>query len=316
MNEPAPTLMLSLVIPAFNEAGNLRELHAQLTKAMSEVCVDYEIIIVDDHSSDQTFSELSGISKNDQRVRGVRLSRNCGSHKAIQCGLRLARGSAALVMAADLQDPPGTISGMMEQWRRGSQIVWAVRSTAQGGAGVGFTSRMYYWLMRHVFGMKEMPGSGADFFLLDRKVIEALKEYRESNASVIGLLMWMGFRQSRIYYEKQPRRAGKSGWTIGKKIKLLVDTVTSFSYLPIRVMSVTGFVVAMSGFVYAFVVLVNFLLGRPSQGWSSLMMVMLVIGGMQMLMLGVLGEYLWRSLDESRRRPLYVVEADTNEHSI
>lgn len=305
--------MISVVIPAYNEAENIRELHRRISEALASALLDAEIIIVDDHSTDGTFDKIYEVKNSDSRVRGVRLSRNSGSHKAILCGLRMAKGSCALVMAADLQDPPGTITEMLKQWEKGSQVVWAVRSSFGGEAGVGLSSRGYYWLMRHVFGMKEMPGSGADFFLLDRRVIDALKTYSESNASVLGLLMWMGFRQSRIYYEKQPRRAGKSGWTLGKKVKLLVDSITSFSYLPIRLMSVTGFIVATIGFTYALVVLVNYLLGRPGEGWSSLMMVLLIVGGMQMLMLGVLGEYLWRALDESRRRPLFLIEADTNQ---
>jgi len=305
--------LLSVVIPAFNEAENIRELYHELSSALDLSGRNWELILVDDHSSDATYSEILSLRKSDARVRGIRLARNSGSHKAILCGLRAAEGVCALVMAADLQDPPGVIQEMLGKWEEGSQIVWAVRSSETGDAGIGFSSRLYYWLMRHVFGAKEMPGTGADFFLLDRRVVETLMDYRESNSSVLGLLMWMGFRQSRIFYTKLPRRAGQSGWTLRKKIRLLMDSITSFSHLPIRIMSVTGFAVSMIGFVYAAAVVVNFLLGRPSQGWSSLMIVLLILGGLQMLMLGILGEYLWRTLDESRRRPLYMIEADTSD---
>lgn len=313
MTDGAPGNLLSVVIPAFNEEENLPALYRELSTALNESVPRWELILVDDHSSDNTFSEILALRKKDERVRGLRLSRNSGSHKAILCGLRSAEGACALVMAADLQDPPGVVRDMLGKWESGSQIVWAVRSSETGEAGIGFNSRLYYWLMRHVFGVREMPGSGADFFLLDRRVIDTLMKYRESNSSVLGLLMWMGFRQARIYYTKQPRRAGRSGWTLRKKIKLLIDSITSFSHLPIRVMSIAGFAVSMVGFIYAFIVVINFLLGRPGQGWSSLMIVLLIVGGLQMLMLGVLGEYVWRTLDESRRRPQYMVEADTRD---
>ena len=152
---------------------------------------------------------------------------------------------------------------------------------------------------------------GADFFLVDRQVAEAFSHFREANVSILALITWMGFRQVVIPYDKEARLHGRSGWDLKKKLKLVVDSVTSFSYLPIRFMSYLGFVVAFLGFVYAGVVILNALHGGLVQGWSSLMVVVLVVGGLQMLMMGMLGEYLWRALDESRRRPRYIVEATT-----
>ena len=169
--------------------------------------------------------------------------------------------------------------------------------------------------MRHVVGLKEMPPTGADFFLLDRQVLDAFLEFKESNVSVLALISWMGFRQETITYDKQARLYGHSGWTLKKKLKLLVDSITSFTYLPIRIMSYVGFLVAFAGFVYAGIVITNALSGHPVEGWSSLMVVILVVGGIQMLMMGVLGEYLWRALDESRRRPRYLIEAMTEVQS-
>ena len=171
--------------------------------------------------------------------------------------------------------------------------------------------------MRNVVGMKEMPATGADFFLLDRTVVDAFSRFNESNASIFALLTWMGFRQATIGYDKEARLHGSSGWTLKKKLKLVVDSVTSFSYVPIRFMSYLGFVVGLAGFLYAG------LRGRrtscagsPVEGWSSLMIVVLLVGGLQMVMMGVLGEYLWRALDESRRRPRYLIEATTSDGSI
>jgi dolichol-phosphate mannosyltransferase len=165
--------------------------------------------------------------------------------------------------------------------------------------------------MRQVVGLKEMPATGADFFLIDRHVVDAVLQFNENNVNLMTLITWMGFRQTSIAYDKQARLHGRSGWDLEKKLKLVVDSVTSFTYLPIRLMSYLGFVVAFAGFVYAGFVIANALAGRPTEGWSSLMVVVLVVGGFQMLMLGVLGEYLWRALDESRRRPRYIIEAST-----
>ncbi len=164
--------------------------------------------------------------------------------------------------------------------------------------------------------MKEMPPTGADFFLLDRAVVDAFCRFSESNASILALITWMGFRQATITYDKAARLHGRSGWSIKKKLKLVVDSVTSFSYVPIRFMSYLGFTVAFAGFVYAGLVILNFLRGAPVQGWSSLMVVVLLVGGLQMVMMGVLGEYLWRALDESRRRPRYIIEATTAEGQV
>lgn len=267
---------------------------------------------MDDHSRDDTFGVVAGIAQQDERVRAIRLARNSGSHTAITCGLRQARGDCAVVLAADLQDPPETLPALLAQWQAGAQVVWAVRARREGesASAVGF-ARLYYLIMRRLVGMQEMPASGADFFLLDRRVLDAFRQFRESNVSILALLTWMGFRQASITYEKQARLHGRSGWSLGKKFKRVVDSVTSFSYLPIRLMSLAGFVVAIIGFLYAAVVVVNALAGRPAQGWASLMVVVLV-GGVQMLMMGVLGEYLWRALDETRGRPRYLIELSLN----
>lgn len=304
--------MLSVITPAFNEELNLPLFYDQIKATLDPAGMQWEWIVVDDHSSDGTFAVAQALAKTDPRVRGLRLARNSGSHTAITCGLRLAAGAGAVVMAADLQDPPETILPLVEKWRAGAQVVWAVRAEREGEttAKLGF-SRLYYALMRHAVGLKDMPGNGADFFLIDRRVIEALQEFPETNVSIFALLTWMGFRQDRLAYVKEARVHGQSGWSLQKKIKLAVDSVTSFSYLPIRVMSGAGVVLAAIGFLYTLVVIINALFGRPAAGWSSLMAVVLVVGGLQLLMMGVLGEYLWRALDESRRRPRYQIEADT-----
>jgi len=311
----ARRLLLSIVTPAFNEAENLPVLYQRLCRTMQSIGMDWEWIIVDDHSDDPTFGVISGLAKQDCRIKGVRFARNFGAHTALACGLHRSKGDCVVAVAADLQDPPEAIPALLAQWRENIEVVWAVRHHREGetAATIGF-SRLYYWLMRHVVGMKEMPATGADFFLLDRKVVEAFSQFSEANVSILALITWMGFRQTAVPYDKEARLHGRSGWDLRKKLKLVVDSVTSFSYLPIRFMSYLGLVVGLGGFIYAGVVIFNAIHGDPVQGWSSLMVVVLVVGGLQMIMMGVLGEYLWRALDESRRRPRYIVEADTERH--
>ena len=300
---------LSVITAAFNEEQNLPVLYEALRAALDGAGVEWEWLVIDDHSRDRTFEIVGELSARDPRVRGFRFSRNSGSHLAFTCGMEHCAGRAAVIIAADLQDPPETIPELLEKWREGAQVVWAVRAKREGETAtrVG-TANLFYFIMRHVVGMKELPPSGVDFFLLDRTVIDAVARFRESNISMMALLTWMGFRQAQIHYTKRARLHGTSGWTLRKKLKLAVDSVTAFSYVPIRVMSYAGAVTAAGGFAYAAFIIFHALRSTPVEGWSSLMVVVLLVGGVQMLMLGVLGEYLWRALDEARRRPRYLVE--------
>jgi polyisoprenyl-phosphate glycosyltransferase len=303
----------SVVVPAYNEAANLPTLYDSLCKTLSPLSLDWECIIVDDHSSDSTFSVVSALAVRDSRIRGIRLARNHGSHLAITCGLHHAEGDCAVVLAADMQDPPEVIPRLLEQWRAGNQVVWAAREKREGEktSTLAF-ARIFYFLMRHVVGIRTMPPTGADFVVIDRRVIEALKKFRESNISIMALVTWMGFQQTIVPYTKKPRFQGRSGWTLAKKIKLVVDSVTSFSFFPIRLMSIAGMLVAFFGFLYAASIIgLSFFGGVSVQGWSSLMVAVLALGGIQMLMMGILGEYLWRALDETRHRPQFLIEATT-----
>ena len=305
--------LLSIVTPAFNEASNLPEFHRRLSGALAGV--EWEWIAVDDHSADDTFAVLTELAQRDARVRGVRLQRNFGSHAAIACGLRQARGEAAVVLAMDLQDPPELVVEMLARWRDGAQIVWAVRSGPPPDQGLAerAMSWLYHFTMRRVAGLRELPPPGADAFLIERPLLAALEQCGESHTNVFVLLAWIGGRQAEVVFAKQARHAGRSGWTWKKKFELLVDSVTAFSYVPLRAMSVLGGLTALAGCIYAGIVVANALAGKPPAGWSSLMVVVLLVGGAQMLMLGVLGEYLGRVLREARRRPRYLIEASVGQ---
>ena len=301
---------LSIITPAFNEEVNLSLLLDRLLSVLEPQGVEWEWIVVDDHSRDRTWEVLQQLAVREPRLKAIRLARNSGAHTAFACGLRNALGDCAVVLAADLQDPPETIPALLEKWKQGAKIVWAVRAEREGVSvsTKGF-SRLYYWLMRRFVGMEEMPASGADFFLVDRRVMDVLNVFKESNVSLLALLTWMGFKQDRIFYVKQARQHGKSGWSVEKKLKLVVDSITAFTYKPIRLMSYVGFGVALLGFLYAMTVVIYRLFFHTQfPGYASLIVAILVIGGLQMIMMGILGEYIWRGFDEARNRPRFIVE--------
>ena len=305
-------VLISIVTPAFNEAENLPVLRDRLHQALDEQDFDWEWIVVDDHSEDDTFAVLLGIAEKDKKLRAVRLARNSGSHIALVCGLDEAEGDCAVILASDLQDPPEMVPDLVSKWRAGAQVVWAERTRRTKGKAMELgLGSAFYWIMRHVIGIRNLPAKGSDFFLVDRRVVNASREFGERNVDILALIAWMGFRQTSIPYEKSDRLHGKSGWTFGKKVKMILDSITAFSSLPVRLMMWAGMFFALIGFAYAIVVINIALTAGSVPGWPSLMVVMLVIGGMLMLMMGVLGEYLWRSLDESRRRPRYLVEDET-----
>jgi len=302
---------ISIVTPAYNEKDNLPALYERLCRVLDGMKVDWEWIVMDDHSSDATYEVLCRLAAGDARLHVARFSRNFGSHTAIACGLGRARGACAVVLAADLQDPPETIPALIEKWRQGARIVWAARYRREGETYVTRAlARLYYAMMRHVIGMKQIPATGADFFLMHRSAVDAFMRFGDRNTSVLGLIAWMGFRQETIHYDKQARRHGTSGWGFFKKIKLAVDSVTAFSYFPIRLMSLAGIVFACCGLGLAALLVVGRLMGYvlAGTGYVAIMTVLLLGFGFLMTFLGILGEYIWRTLDEVRARPRYLIE--------
>jgi len=300
-------MKLSLLTPAFNEAANLPALYERLVETMRAIGGEWEWVVVDDHSRDETFTVIEALALRDARVRGFRLARNSGSHVAIMCGLHQADGDAAVMIAADLQDPPETLATMVGRWRQGAQVVWATRRSQSGDRSHQRFAALYYWIMRHLVGMKEMPARGADFFLIDRVVLEAFRRFPERNVSVLALITWLGFRQEYVEYDKQPRQAGQSGWTLSRKIKLVVDSITSFSDFPIRLCTYAGLALIAGSLV----LLAWSIALLPELGGGVLFLLFLIVGlaWLQLVAVGVVGEYVWRGLDEARRRPPYLIEA-------
>ena len=223
--------MISIVTPAFNERSTLPALHQRLSESLKHL--EWEWVIVDDHSKDDTFAVIERLAAADPRVRGFRLARNSGSHIAITCGLQQSRGNAAALVVSDLQDPPELLVGMVERWSRGAHVVWAVKRQQPGSGPQAWFPATYYWIMRRLVGLTEMPATGVDFFLIDRVVIDAFLASAGRHVSVFVLIMWLGFRSEFIEYDKQPRAIGQSGWTLARRVKLLVDSVVGLPDFPI-----------------------------------------------------------------------------------
>jgi len=309
---------LSIVIPVFNEEAVLPSLIARLRGILEQLSpLEIEVVLMDDHSSDRTSAMLREVSRQDPAFRYARLAKNSGSHVAILAGLAEARGQSAVFLAADLQDPPELIPRMLELWRGGSHVVWAVREEREGVSQVDvFFSNTFYRLLTRM-GEVNLPPRGSDFALLDRKVIDALLRSVGSHPSLMGEIARLGFSQAHIHYTKQQRAAGTTKWTLGRKLKAFADAFVLFSYAPLRIMSYMGMVCSLSGFAYALLVIILRLINStPVQGWSSLMVVVLLLGGVQMMMLGVLGEYLWRTFEAARQRPVYFLEESSEMASL
>jgi dolichol-phosphate mannosyltransferase len=299
---------LSIITAFYNEQENLGEFRKRLDAVLATLPLEAEIVLVDDHSTDNSPDLARAWAAIDPRVKYVRLSRNFGSHAAYSAGLNCCTGDCAVLLAADLQDPPEDIPQLLAKWSEGYEVVWAERAGRPGEPRLSlFFSRIINFVLRK-WVLPTWPRSGADFVLLDRKVIDAYNAIPEKNTSFMAMILWMGFRQASIQYVKKARHAGRSKWNFGKKVKLFLDCVVSFSYAPIRFMSMLGMLVSLLGFAYALFIVINAFAGSPIHGWSSIMVAVLVIGGFQMLMLGMLGEYLWRAFDEARGRPRYVIE--------
>lgn len=303
-------MTISIVTAFYNEAANLPRFRERVTNLAATIDGECEFILVDDHSTDESPRMAKEWALVDSRVRYLRLSRNSGSHIALSAGIQETRGDCAVLLATDLQDPPETVPTLIQRWMEGSDVVWAVRAAREGEKfSTKALANLYYWLMRRC-ALPEMPSRGADFLLMDRKVIDAYNAVGEKNTSLLGMVLWMGFRQTFVPYVKQARAGGKSKWTLAKKLKLFVDSIVSFSYVPIRAMSLFGVAMATAGFLYAAFVVAGRLGGwvDTGTGFAALMTVILIGQGVIMTMLGMLGEYLWRTYDEARGRPRYIIE--------
>lgn len=303
-------MLLSLIVPCYNEELVLQATYERLIKVCQGMPeFDYEILFVDDGSQDHTQDVLTMIQLGDPYVRVLRLSRNFGHQIAVTAGLEEASGDAVVIIDADLQDPPEIIPEMIHRWREGNHVVYGTRSEREGeGKFKLWTAKLFYRIINRLSDTK-IPVDAGDFRLLDRRVVDVLKAMPERARFLRGMVSWAGFRQTSVSYQRAPRHAGESKYPLAKMIHFALDGIISFSLVPLKLAIWTGFLsiwIAVAGIIVA--VVDRFLEKNLTRGWASLFVAVLFMGGIQLVSLGIIGEYLGRIYTEVKRRPLYLVE--------
>jgi len=303
--------LISIVIPVYYNESSL-ELLARRLDCLSKAHSNhtFEFLFVDDGSGDQSYTVMTRIAAQDSRVRLVKLIRNFGSNIAILAGISQAQGDCVGFIAADLQDPPETLTEMIRLWESGKKVTFAIRKDRSGDP---FFTRLFASIFNWLFERLIFHGisaNGIGFFLIDRQVADLVVQCQERNSHLIGLILWTGFPYSTVTYDRVEREHGKSRWNFTRKINYFIDTFAAFSYLPLRLASFFGFLFACIGGVYTIILIFLRLIGHTPiiQGWTALMVVLLVISGVQLIILGIIGEYLWRNFDATRKRPLYIID--------
>ena len=307
---------VTFVIPCLNEEQNIPILIERLKCATKNIPnINFTYLFVDDGSSDSSFKLLKKLSTNDNSIKVIMLSRNFGSHIAITAGIENANDSdAIIVISSDLQEPPELTSKLIDKWQDGFEVVWTIRKIRAQSFIEKFISSLFHKLFFWSSGLRNYPKEGpSGFFLLDNKVSRNWYKFKESNRMIFGMIAWMGFNQTSIKYIQEYRTMGKSSYTIYKLIKLSIDSIVSFSFAPIRFVIYLGITISLIGFVYALFLIVNwFYTGTTPEGWTQIMVAILFLGGLQLITLGIIGEYIWRGVEESRNRPLYLISEKIN----
>ena len=302
--------LVSILVPAYNEQEVLGLLFDRLDSLANTVPrYDFEFLFVNDGSRDDTLEIIKKRAKSDTRISYVNLSRNFGKETAMLAGFDYAKGDAIVIIDADLQDPPELIPEMLTYWEEGYDDVFAKRRSRAGESQLKkMTSRLYYRILQNSTNIPIQVDTG-DFRLLDRRCVDALKQFRESERYTKGMFSWIGFKKKEILYDRDPRAAGETKWNYGKLINLAIDGITSFTTAPLRISTYVGAVISLIAFVYIAYLVIRPLFGAPTvPGYSSLMAVILFMGGVQLLTIGIIGEYVARIFNETKHRPLYFVE--------
>ncbi len=302
-----PKPLISLVVPCWNEEQMVAVFFSETLKAIGEVKAEFEFVFIDDGSTDNTYHELRKLADSDERVRILKMSRNFGSFPAISAGFSHANGDAVICMAADLQDPPTLIPKLVKSWQDGHDIVWAAIDGRGDSFLQTFLSGLFYSTIRRI-ALHNLPPRGMNVGLFSRRVVDIYNALPERDSIPFFSILKLGFPQAQIFYDRQPRQAGTSGWSFWKRVRSAVDVVVTFSYAPVRLISTVGFMAAIFGALYALVIIAQSLLfGIEVSGWSSLMVVLLLVSGIQMVTLGFIAEYLWRQSKQVRREPRYII---------
>ena len=300
--------MISVVAPVFNEHSTLPELHRRLTDVLGPLG-PYEIVLVDDGSSDGSWDALLELAARDPHLRLLRLSRNFGHQAALSAGLDAARGEAIVLMDADLQDPPELIPQLVGKWQEGFDVVYAIRGEREGEPRLRLASISLFYRLLYRITSTEIPQNVGDFRLLSRRAADAITAMPERARFLRGMTSWIGFRQTGVQYTREARFAGESKYPPRKLLRLALDGITSFSTAPIKLVTALGFaLVVFCVGVLAWTLYVRFFTSHHPQGWTSVIAVVLLLGGVQLLSLGVIGQYVARIFDETKQRPLYLVD--------
>ncbi len=308
MQENNTACSYSVVVPVYNEELVVNETYRRLKNVMESTGEPYEIIFVNDGSRDGTREIVTGLCRQDKNVKLIDLSRNFGHQLAITAGMDNASGQAVIVIDADLQDPPEVIIEMIKKWKEGYDVVYGKRIKRKGETFFKrFTAKLFYRLLKGIADV-DVPQDVGDFRLIDRKVCDALKLLPERNRYVRGLISWLGFRQTGVEFVRDERFAGESKYPLKKMIKFAMDAITSFSYRPVKIATYVGTVISAASFIYLIVVVIQKLFTRTTvPGWASIVAINLFFNGIILIMLGIIGEYIGRIYDESKRRPLYII---------
>jgi glycosyltransferase involved in cell wall biosynthesis len=300
-------MKLSFVIPVFRNEGSIISTHEKLAALLIPLQIEPEFIFVNDGSDDNSIEELLALHDRDSGVKVISFSRNFGQVAAIIAGLKEVSGDAVVIMSADLQEPLELIEEMITKWKAGNEIVIGHRMDREDGFIANKASSIFYKLMKYV--NPKMPKGGFDFMLIGKKALLVLNQIDERNRFFQGDILWLGFNTAFIPYTRLKRTIGKSQWTLAKKLKYFIDGLLNTSYVPIRLMSLLGICFSFFGFIYALIIAYSrFVHKTPFTGWAPIMILILIIGGLIMLMLGIIGEYVWRTYDETRKRPLYIIK--------
>lgn len=300
---------ISIIVPVYYNQDNLLPLYADLKeKVLSKINIEYELIFVDDGSKDKSYEVMKNLAKLDENIKTIRLSRNFGEHSALLAGLSQCTGDCAVRKAADLQEPSEVILDMMKKYEEGNKVVLAVRADREEPITQKAFSNLYAFLMRKL-ALHNMPKGGFDTFLIDRQIMDLLVKMQEKNTSLMSQILWAGFETATVPYIRKKREIGKSRWTLSKKIKLAYDSLLSFSYFPIKMITSVGFLSFLISLILLVVIIGKKFAGIIDvEGYTSIIMIMLMGFGIIMLSIGVLGEYLWRTYDAARSRPPYIIE--------
>ncbi len=300
---------ISIIVPVYYNQDNLLPLYADLKeKVLTKLDTEYELIFVDDGSKDKSYEVMKDLAKLDKNIKLVKLSRNFGEHSALLAGLSQCTGDCAVRKAADLQEPSEVILEMIKKYKEGNKVVLAVRADREEPVTQKAFSNLYAFLMRKL-ALHNMPKGGFDTFLIDRQVIDVVVKMQESNTSLMSQILWAGFETATVPYVRKKREIGKSRWTLSKKIKLVYDSLLSFSYFPIKLITTAGFLSFLIAIILLIVIVYKRMTGIIDvEGYTSIIMIMLMGFGIIMLSIGILGEYLWRTYDAARNRPPYIIE--------